>query len=157
MFNDDGSRRPIADDAFKFAVRDRGGENLYNCMFDYGKVYCCGDGAGSWDGPTRTYTYSKYSSNYIWPFEYKNGWHDHEYDYMTKVCRTSWYIMQANSYTFFYEAGWETHNVYGSYPQRCISETLNFIRTEMYEFKDYDVFYDPNTFEGRNGWELLSY
>ena len=157
MFNDDGSRRPIADDAFKFAVRDRGGENLYNCMFDYGKLYCCGDGAGSWDGPIRTYTYSKYSSNYIWPFEYKNGWHDHEYDYMTKVCRTSWYIMQANSYTFFYEAVWETHNVYGSYPQRCISETLNFIRTEMYEFKDYDVFYDPNTFEGRNGWELLSY
>ncbi|MCR5140297.1 MAG: hypothetical protein K6B45_09070 [Bacteroidaceae bacterium] len=160
MYNDDGTRRSIAEDAFTFAIKNRGGKNLYDCMFEDGKVYCCGDGADYWDGPTRTYTYSKYSSNYIWPFTYKNGWHDHEYDYTTRVCRTSWYIMRryaSDTNDFFYEDGWETHNVYGSYPQRCISETMNFIRTEMKTFKDYDIFYDPETNEGRNGWEPLEY
>ena len=152
MFNDDGTREQIAEDVFTFAIKNRGGENLYNNMFDNGRIYCCGDGAGSWIGPVRTYTYSKYCTKYMFR---KDGWYDFKYDFNTRSCRTSWYVMQANTYTFLNEPEWETYNLYGSYPQRCISETMNFIRTEMKTFKDDDIFYDPDTFEGRNGWELV--
>lgn len=63
--------------------------------------------------------------------------------------------MQANTHTFFLLTWVGDHQLTGNYPHRSISEPLNFIRIEMKTFKDYDIIYNSDTFEGHNGWELV--
>lgn len=154
----DGHYHQLALTALQKAVRDRGGANLYNSILsgDEYVVYCCGDGANSWEGPTRTYTYSKYCTKYIFR---KNGWYDFEEDYKTRCCSSSWYKMFKNRREVFYEQGgsWETRNMPGTWPQRSKDETLVFIRVQAIEFTASTEFVDAETFEGKNGWELLVY
>lgn len=154
LYDDKGKIRQTAIDALTFAVKNRGGEDLYNHIFTKNQPFCCGSNVGSWKGDEKTYKYKKFHSNYIWPFQYKNGWHEHEYKYNTRRCKTTWYRMGGS---WFHEY-WNTiGDDIGSWPKNCISEPTYYIRTEMKKFYSDDKFYDPITFEGRNGWQLLIY
>ena len=154
LYDDGGNIRKTAQDALTFAVKKRGGEDLYNNIFTKYQPFCCGTGVSYWTGDEKTYRYKKNHTKYIWPFGYKNGWHEHECKYNTRRCKTTWYQMGGG---WFHEY-WNTiGDDIGSWPQRCISEPTYFIRTEMKKFYTYDVFYDSITFEGRNGWQLMPY
>jgi hypothetical protein len=45
----------------------------------------------------------------------------------------------------------------GTWPSESATNTTGFIRTEMKTFTDQTRFYNPDTFEGVEGWELIDY
>lgn len=156
IYDGNGKILQRAIDAFTIAVKNRGGQTLYDNIFKDGIVFCCGEGADYRDGPTRTYDYKKYCTKYIFR---KDGWYDFTYDYKTRLCTSSWYIMHPKGAKFFYEQDgeWETKYMPGTWPSESATNTTGFIRTEMKTFTDQTRFYNPDTFEGVEGWELIDY